>query len=226
MSRSNYRFYIPWMTAVLRLTAARHGRKDGRVGIPRPARAGRDGRAARASHFEMRIKQKIDKDTRGLATAWSETDAELLASYCEAVERRRRSDARLVELGGRLATLRASAEALAKEWRSQLDEIRIPSWLHWTLVLGLGVGEIPLNAVAFRVLGESNLQTLLFSSTLAIGLPLLAEGAGVFLRRTGLNKSRPLAERALLIVLLLVALGLIGGIIESPSLQLTSRQAA
>ena len=55
---------------------------------------------------------------------------------------------------------------------------------HWLLIGILSVGEFPLNALVFRMFGETEIMTYVMSSTLAITIPLIALYLGVLIRHS------------------------------------------
>jgi hypothetical protein len=60
--------------------------------------------------------------------------------------------------------------------------------LYWPLITLIVIGEIPLNAFAFRLFHEPDVLTYAMTVTVAVGLVLLAHGLGLFLSRPERNR--------------------------------------
>ena len=60
--------------------------------------------------------------------------------------------------------------------------------LYWPLIALIVIGEIPLNAFAFRLFHEPDVLTYAMTLTVAVGLVLLAHGLGLFLSRPERNR--------------------------------------
>ena len=60
--------------------------------------------------------------------------------------------------------------------------------LYWPLIALIVIGEIPLNAFAFRLFHEPDVLTYAMTVTVAVGLVLLAHGLGMFLSRPERNR--------------------------------------
>jgi hypothetical protein len=60
--------------------------------------------------------------------------------------------------------------------------------LYWPLIALVVIGEIPLNAFAFRLFHEPDVLTYAMTVTVAVGLVLLAHGLGLFLSRPERNR--------------------------------------
>ena len=60
--------------------------------------------------------------------------------------------------------------------------------LYWPLIALIVIGEIPLNAFAFRLFHEPDVLTYAMTVTVAVGLVLLAHGLGLFLSRPERNR--------------------------------------
>jgi hypothetical protein len=60
--------------------------------------------------------------------------------------------------------------------------------LYWPLIALIVIGEIPLNAFAFRLFHEPDVLTYAMTVTVAVGLVLLAHGLGLFLSRLERNR--------------------------------------
>jgi prefoldin subunit 5 len=54
--------------------------------------------------------------------------------------------------------------------------------MHLFIIVFLGLGEFPLNAIVFQMFGEPELMTYIMSSTLALTIPLLALFSGIVIR--------------------------------------------
>lgn len=120
------------------------------------------------------------------------------------------SPSALAQIGGGSAAV--DPVALEQTWAA--SAIGDASWhgigpvLYWTVVALILVGEFPLNSVAFRLFGESDLFTYVMTASLAVALVAMAHAAGTLLAR-GMTRT---ADRALVGACTLVPVGAIGAI--------------
>lgn len=120
------------------------------------------------------------------------------------------SSSALAQIGGGSA---AMAPVTSAQTRA-VSAIEDPSWhgigpiLYRTVVGLILVGEFPLNSVAFRLFGESDLFTYVMTVSLAVALVAMAHAAGTLLAR-GMTRT---ADRALVGACTLVPVGAIGAI--------------
>lgn len=74
--------------------------------------------------------------------------------------------------------------------------VPIPYFIHWLIIVLLGIGEFPLNVVVFRMFGEPEMMTYVMSLTLSLTLPLI----GLFLGLQIRTLVRPKIATAIIIV--------------------------
>ena len=170
-----YRQHWPW-SRYSNLFAKRRGRKDGAKNIPPPD-------ADEFADYEMELKNLADENIRRIGGDWARADRNLKREYCQALAdyERARKEA---------APSETAYEQAAKEHREANDamgehygQIRIPMPAYLMLMFLIAVGEVPLNAVAFRIMGESEVLTYVVSLVIAIGLPFSAHALGMLLRK-------------------------------------------
>lgn len=77
--------------------------------------------------------------------------------------------------------------------------------VYWPLIVLIVLGEIPLNAFAFRLFHESDLLTYAMTVTVVVGLVAFAHGLGLLLSRP----ERTGVEKALVVTFIVVPLGAI-----------------
>ncbi len=92
-----------------------------------------------------------------------------------------------------------SAEAADATWRG------FGPLVYWPMILVIVVGEIPLNAFAFRLFHEADWLTYVMTVTVAVALVAMAHFAGLLLTRP----ERTAVERGLLTTFLLVPIAVI-----------------
>src|SRR5260370_26561356 len=160
-----YRHCAPWSRYSNRF-AQRRGRKDGAKNIP-PA----DGEEF--ADYEMELKNLADENIRRIGAAWAREDRTLSREYCQALSE--------FEASKRDAEpAKAAYEQTAREHRGATEEmgkhygkIQLAAFAYIIIMAIIIVGEIPLNAVVFRIFGEAEVTTHLLSPVIAPDLPFL-----------------------------------------------------
>jgi hypothetical protein len=187
---------------VLAVKARYHGRRDGRLGIPRSDEV-------KAPPEVWRLKQQGDAVVRDLAAAWAATDARLegetraidrsIAATAEASDEVVRAATPLeLKLAEKQARMEALEEKDAK--RQAEDRWRVPTWFYIPAILVIFAGEFPLNAVAFNLFGEAQLQTYTMTAGMAAVLVFCAHSLGILWRRRAMS-DRDMVVTALLFLL-------------------------
>ena len=144
------------------------------------------------------IGEKDGKERIPEITAYSPSQFELgLLSYGEqrvnrvvesAQESRARINKTLQPIISRLSNINTrwrNVRDRVDERKKELDRdfiVPLNKFFHWAIIIFLGFGEFPLNAIVFRMFGEPELMTYIMSSTLAVTIPLLAMYSGIQLR--------------------------------------------
>lgn len=200
---------IWWLRKV---QARRKGRTDGKDGIPSGAETLPSGDKVYPPG-EFRYKETGDRHLRQISRRWEEQDARLKESYCatlaelraaervrdkiqEDVTEKETAHKKNLEAIEGARKIRRDTHGIEQEWRFGHAGYVL-------LMLGLFVGEIPLNAIAFRIFRESELFNYLMTFALAVGLIGGAHVLGVFLR----NERRNPTENLLTIACFLIPLG-------------------
>lgn len=181
------------------------GRRDGRLGLPS---AGQEEYAP----FEFRVKQKMDYGMRHLTADWHRLDGRLHERYC-------RLESTIAMARPRLADLRRALEELRREQSEAegshvplLKHLRLNRWLYRLLITALVIGEYPLNAQVFAILGENTALTMLFAATLALSLPLAAHFLGLILKRLSFEPIANRTERVFAVVIIVMPFAVMAAI--------------
>lgn len=196
---SRYWFRIPVPDRSLfvpfRLKALCKGRRDGKLGLPALDQE-------EYAPFEFRVKQKIDYGMRHLTADWQRLDGKLHERYCSL-------QARVAVARQHLEELRRALERLATDQSERegshvplLKHMRLQPWLYRLLIAVLVIGEYPLNAQVFKILGENTVLTMLFAATLALSLPLAAHFLGLVLKRLSFEAIPSKIERVFAVVII------------------------
>ena len=189
-----------------RSRARRDGKRDGLLGVP-----AKDEVAYPPAL--LAIKQRAQEALAALQRSWVSRDAQLIET---ADASGRRSEILVGDVAAsrdELARARTRAEGAASrrdEWAASSQEAtgpRIGRVAYAVLITLILVAEFPLNAIAFRLFGESEVLTWVMTAGLAATLILCAHGLGAFLR----VPHPTMAERRWIIVLLVLpALAIVG----------------
>lgn len=165
----------PWSRYSNRYAQAR-GRRDGAKNIPPPE-------ADEFADYEMELKNLADENIRRIGGDWAREDRTLKREYCQALwdyESARKES----------GPMEVSCEQAAREHREATEEmgkhygkIQLSSFAYVIIMAIITVGEIPLNAVVFRIMGESEIMTYVVSLVIAVGLPFGAHALGMLLRK-------------------------------------------
>ena len=89
----------------------------------------------------------------------------------------------LKEINVRWRNLRDRIDERKKELNRDFI-VPVNNSFHVAIVVFLGLGELPLNALVFRMFGEPEYMTYIMSSTLAVTIPLMANFFGLIVRNT------------------------------------------
>jgi hypothetical protein len=187
-----------WLT----FEARYHGRRDGRLGIPRPDEI-------TAPPEIWKLKQQGDAVVRDLAASWSATDARLAGEH-SAIERTIETvDEAIASLAPEIKALGARCEARRKkllemknidEKRNAEERWRIPTWFYSIAIFTIFAGEFPLNAVAFNLFGEARFSTYTMTAGMAAVLVFCAHSLGILWRQ------RAMTDRDMVVTVLLTLL--------------------
>ncbi len=143
------------------------GEKDGKERIP-------EATAYATSQFEMGILSHGEARVHRIAEAAQESRAKLNKTLQPILSA-------LSGLNVRWRNVRDRLEQRKKEIDRDFI-VPLNRGFHWSIIIFLGLGEFPLNAIVFRMFGEPELMTYIMSSTLAVTIPLLAMYSGIQFR--------------------------------------------
>jgi hypothetical protein len=167
--------YKPWSRYSNRY-AQRLGRKDGAKNIPPPD-------AEEFADYEMELKNLADENIRRIGAAWAREDRTLKREYCQALSEFEvcKRDAEPAQAAYEQA-VSEHREATA-ETGKHYGKLQLSHFTYTIIMAIIIVGEIPLNAVVFRIFGEAEVMTYVISLAIAVGLPFGAHALGMLLRK-------------------------------------------
>jgi len=160
--------------------ASREGKKDGMAGQPPWD--------APSAPYAVSLAEVAESCIRGVIEQWSKIDETLAEKQARAEKFRDRINEETQNVKKTLDEL----EGKYKEKFGNLPpDIGFGHFLvYWLVLVVIGICELPLNAVAFRIMGESEIFTYIVTGTLAVGIPLAAHFTGVFLKEANEDKSK------------------------------------
>ena len=193
-----YRYFWPW-SPYSRHQSRKRGRRDGKKGVP-----AKDG--DQFPPYEMQVKNLGDENIGTIARHWEHQDRRLKADYCDA-------HSRVAAVAAEHHDAARALDAIQKKYdpaRAEMDDcrglIRVHPVFYWTLVLILVAGEFPLNAVVFKIFGEATLATYVFSTVIALGLPVCGHFLGLSLRKNSFARGLRSIDAILTLVLIFTPL--------------------
>ena len=152
-----------------------NGRTDGKKSIP-----SKD--AAEHSPYEKRLAQTAKENIKRAAQRWEDEDKELKGKYCDA--KREYIDAlRCLNRERKEHGLASKAYTDALGIKRESSTYPHLSLMAYRLLIGfIAIGEMPLTAIVFDILGEARLLTYVFAAVLCVVLPTSAHFLGVIIR--------------------------------------------
>jgi hypothetical protein len=195
---------------VLGAEARYRGRRDGRLGIPRPDEE-------QPPPEIWKLKQQAESVLRRIGAHWAEGDARLQGETDALVRESEQLAKSLAETRDQMQhehdrfeqrRSKLDREKELDEKRHADDRWRIATPLYWAGILLIFLGEFPLNAVAFNLFGEDRIFTYIMTAGLAASLVLCAHGLGVIWRLRNPHPRDEMIGRGLLIFPLLVIVGI------------------
>lgn len=184
--------------------ARRHGRIDGAKGIPVIDQEERTG-------YEMELKQAGEELIKKVDQEWNRLDAKLKSGYCMAV-----GECRAAQSAAKQAEL--EHQSRLKEYETVWDKtkeapyVQLNPTVYWIVMILIAIGEFPLNAIVFRLFGESEALTYVMSATLGVVLPFAAHFLGILLRKSPFREEGFTSEKFLTVLTVAVPLFVIGGV--------------
>jgi hypothetical protein len=149
--------------------------------------------------FAWEMAHTGDGDIHALADGWAEEDKALLPAWQDAAHRANRANRDAADA----EAAEAAAEAAYKKEHGTTappTDRRVP--LYWLLVAALSLAEVPLNEICFRVFGESDLLTAIFTLGVTGSVILCSHYLGVALGHVHQTSGKPRATYATFVVLL------------------------
>ncbi len=143
------------------------GEKDGKGRIPEMT-------AYAPSQFELGILSHGETRVNRIVEAAQESRAKINKTLQPVVSRLTNLNMRWRNVSSRVEERK---KVLDRDFVVPLNKV-----FHWGIIIFLGLGEFPLNAIVFRMFGEPELMTYIMSSTLAVTIPLLAMYSGIQVR--------------------------------------------
>lgn len=160
--------------------AKREGKRDGLAGIPHWD--------APSAQYALELKQAADYHIREVVEQWQKKDEPLAEKQVEAEQFRDRINDETVKAEKILNTLE---EEYKNTFGNPLPEIGFGHFLgYWLFLFIIGICELPLNAVAFRIMGESEIFTYIVTGGLAVGIPYFAHLTGAFFKEASKDRSK------------------------------------
>lgn len=170
-----YRYYAPWSRYSNRY-AQRRGRKDGAKNIPPP-----DGEEF--ADYEMELKNLAEENIRRIGGAWAREDRTLKREYSQALSEFEASKRDAGPAKGAYEQAAREHREATEEMGKHYGKIQLSPFAYMIIMAIIIVGEIPLNAVVFRIFGEAELMTYVISLVIAVGIPFGAHALGMLLRK-------------------------------------------
>lgn len=171
-----------------------NGRADGKRNIPK------EDQTDHPPYVKWLAKIAAENIER-IAHDWEKEDEDLKGKYCDAKRdylvalkelNKERADKGLAE---------QKFEDALKKKRSSSDYPHMSPLAYKLLIGFIAVGEMPLTAFVFQILGENKLFTFLFAAVLCVSLPVSAHFLGIMIREKLEPKKRIIFATTLLIFL-------------------------
>ncbi len=169
-------------------SVTRRGRKDGRDWNwkfwPLKAEKHREPKTDQEipAQYETEILQMGLSNISEIAEEWKELDKKLKPEYCKALAAYDRADQRYKKEAGEEKQAADEFDIARKKYEEVSPPALAPGWKRFWLIV-LGLGEFPINAMIFQILGQGQRETYLFSALICIVIPLAAHWFGHGLRQ-------------------------------------------
>lgn len=177
--------------------ARRNGKKDGAKSIPTKDQSDH-------APYEKALAKIANENIRRTAAGWERLDADLKGKYCDAKREYHDACTAHNKEGGEAGLAETILNtALAKKHDSS-EYPHMGAWAYRILIIFIALGEMPLTATVFDILGENRLLTYIFAAVLCVALPTTAHFLGIIIREKFNRKNG-----ILLIVNLIVFIGVL-----------------
>jgi hypothetical protein len=169
-------------------SVVRRGRKDGRDWEwkfwPFKAEKHREPKSDQTipAQYETEILQMGLSKVSEIAEEWKELDKKLKPEYCKALAAYNHASQRYKKEKGEEKQASDEFETARQKYEAISPPALAAGWKRFWLIL-LGLGEFPINAMIFQILGQGQRETILFSALICVVIPLAAHWFGHGLRQ-------------------------------------------
>lgn len=162
------------------------------------------------AQFESALTEAAEADMQSLAEEWKAMDEKLKPEYCQAEAERGIAKETYEKEAGEEKTALGVYEKASEAFLKVPSPPLSPSWMRFWLFV-IAIGEFPLNAVVFQVLGQSRAETYLVAAFIGIFFPLAAHAFGKSLRQENKSKTDQVlvALSPLFVLAILTGLGFV-----------------
>lgn len=134
------------------------------------------------AQYEKELLQLGAHEVSEIAEQWQEMDKKLKPQYCKALAARNHAEQIYKKEAGEEKVAANEYEAARKKYEELSPPALSPGW-KWFWLTVLGLGEFPINAMIFQILGQGQTETYLFSGVMCLAIPLSAHFLGHGLRQ-------------------------------------------
>lgn len=157
--------------------------------------------------YENEIFEVGESTMHQISKRWMEIDHKLKADYCIALSAQIDAEKNYLKEIEESDTAGKDLEPFKQQYQSLATPAISHKWMYAWLIM-IGIAELPLNSVAFQILGASRLETYVMTLIIGIILPIAAHFFGQSLRQD----RHSLKDIIIMVVAPLVVIGLIGAI--------------
>jgi len=189
-----------------RIGAWRHGRRDGKKGIPP------EEQTDAFPDYEMDLKQLADGSMRHVAGRWHDFDRTVCGRLWTAHRDRRRLDKQLKEAEGQVRAQQGKYDNCRPRFNELRGQLHIAPWLYLPLMSLIALGELPLNSIVFNLFGEDKILTYALAAVLGLVLTFCAHLLGKQLHEKPFEHGLGSTGAWMTILMMIVPVGVIAGI--------------
>jgi hypothetical protein len=88
---------------------------------------------------------------------------------------------------------------------NRMPIIYVPHWAYMLLAFLIGISEVPLNALVFKIFGEAQIMTWIMSAIIGLFVPIAAHFVGIKFREHGEGFSWPNAIKGVVVLIVVIA---------------------
>jgi hypothetical protein len=157
--------------------------------------------------YENEIFEVGESEMHQISKKWAEIDHKLKTDYCIALSTQLDAEKNYMKEIAEADTAGKDLEPFKKEYQSIATPAISHKWMYvWLFIIG--IAELPLNSVAFQILGASKLETYVMTFIIGIILPIAAHYFGQSIRQD----RHSLKDIIIMVVAPLVVISLISAI--------------